>query len=252
MKPLHIPNIPTGVVTAAIVDGRVFHKFEAAFKKLKITMIPTLAHPDVYQAVAYHPDIMLHHIGDDIVVYAPNTPVQLLNSLRDRGFTLVKGHKELGGKYPETIAYNVARLGRFAIHNTKHTDPVLKELLISRGVEFLHTSQGYSKCLTCIVEANSIITSDSDIHKKVLSSGLDSLLIEPDAAIRLEPFKMGFIGGATGLIDEKRLAVAGNLKFHKNYKQIIDFLSLKSVSVVMLNDEKLIDIGSIIPIEQNQ
>ncbi len=252
MQPIHIPNIPTGVVTAAIIDGRVFHNFEASFRRLEITIIPTLAHPDVYQAVAYHPDIMLHHTGDDIFVYAPNTPVQLLNSLRDRGFTLVKGHKKLGGKYPETIAYNVARLGRFAIHNTKHTDPVLKELLISRGVEFIHTNQGYSKCLTCIVEANSIITSDSDIHKKVLSAGLDSLLIEPDEAIRLEPFKMGFIGGATGLIGEKSLAVAGNLKFHKNYKQIIDFLSLKSVGVVMLNDEKLIDIGSIIPIEQKQ
>lgn len=252
MQPIHIPNIPTGVVTACIIDGRVYHKFRAPFKKLEISLIPTAAHPDVYPAVAYHPDIMLHHIGDDLFVYAPNTPVQLLNSLRDRGFTLVKGNKELGGKYPDTIAYNVARLGRFAIHNTKYTDPVLKELLISRGVEFLHTNQGYSKCLTCIVDENSIITSDSGIHKKALWAGLDSLLIEPDESIRLEPFNMGFIGGATGLVGEKSLAVTGNLKFHKNYKQIIDFLSLKGVGVVMLNDGKLIDIGSIVPIEQKQ
>lgn len=250
MQPIQIPNLPDGEVTSVIIDGRFFKKFQSVFKELQINIIPTLAHPGVYQAVAYHPDIMLHHIEDHIIVYAPKTPDQLLDSLRNRGFTLVKGYKELGEKYPETIAYNVARLGRFAIHNTKYTDPVLRELLVSRGVEFIHTNQGYSKCLTCIVDATSIITSDRDIHKKVLSAGLDSLLIEPDEAIRLEPFDMGFIGGATGLIGEKKLAVAGNLKFHKNFKQIIDFLSLKGVGVVMLNGEKLIDMGSIIPIEQ--
>jgi len=40
------------------------------------------------------------------------------------------------------------------------------------------------------------------------------------------------------------------LGFHKNSKEILCFLSLKSVDVVMLNDERLIDLGTIIPIIQ--
>jgi hypothetical protein len=215
-----------------------------------ISIISTLAHPDVYPAIAYHPDIMLHHIGDNIIVYAPNTPISMIEALREIGFEMKRGAIFLGNKYPHSIAYNVARVGNYAFHNTKYTDPVIKELLYERGIEFIHINQGYSKCLICIVNQNSIITSDMEIYKKASEIGLDVLLIEPDKAIRLEPFDMGFLGGATGLIGKNKLAFAGDLRFHKNFREILSFLSLKAVDVVMLNDERLIDIGSIIPLVQ--
>lgn len=252
MRPIEIPNLPTEAVTTVIVDGRISREIKAALEKLKIETILTEAHPDVYDAVAFHPDIMLHHIGGDAFVYAPGTPEQLLGTLGERGFELIQGKTRLGDKYPMTVAYNVARVGNYAIHNTKYTDPVIRELLVSKGVEFIHTNQGYSKCLTCVADSSSIITSDSDIHKRASAAGLDSLLIEPDEAIRLEPFNMGFFGGATGLIGKNKLAIAGDLRFHKNYHKIMDFLSLKRVDVVMLNDGKLMDIGTIVPVEQKR
>lgn len=252
MNLIETPNLPAGTVTAVIIDGRIPREIKAALERLKIAIIPTEAHPDVYAAVAFHPDIMLHHIGGDVLVYAPGTPEQFLDTLRERGFRLFQGNTVLGDKYPMTVAYNVARVGNYAIHNTKYTDPVIRELLASKGVEFIHTNQGYSKCLTCVVNSNSIITSDHDIHRRVCAAGLDSLLIEPDESIRLEPFSMGFFGGATGMIGKNKLAIAGDLHFHKNYHKIMDFLSLKRVDVVMLNDGKLMDIGTIIPVEQNR
>jgi hypothetical protein len=250
LKALTVPNIPAEDVTTVILDGRAPQNITDTLKNYGITAIPTEPHPDVYAAVSFHPDIMLHHIRENIIVYAPNTPQQLLTSLLDRGFQLIQGHSRLGNKYPQTIPYNVARVGKYALHNTKYTDPVLKELLLAEQVEFIHTNQGYTKCLTCVVDSNSIITSDSDICKRAGAAGIDALLIEPDESIRLEPFNMGFIGGATGLIGRKRLAVTGDLRFHKNYQRILDFLSLKRVDLVMLNDDKLIDLGTIIPIEQ--
>ncbi len=248
---LMTPNLPENSVKTVIIDGRVPVSIIRSLEKEGIAVVPTAPHPDVYTAIAYHPDIMLHHIGGSIIVYAPNTSQRLVDTLRDMGFNLVSGHVRLEDKYPGTIAYNIARVGKFAIHNTKFTDTVTKALLIEEGVEFIHTNQGYAKCLTCIVDSNSIITSDTDIYKASTEAGLDSLLIDPHEAIRLEPFNMGFIGGATGLIGKNKLAVAGNLSFHKNYKKILDFLSLKHVDVVMLNDDKPIDIGTIIPIEQD-
>lgn len=250
MKPIEIPNLPINDVTAVIIDGRTPKKIKEMLMKQNVSIISTLAHPDVYTAVAYHPDIMLHHIGNNIIVYAPNSPQPLIEQLRGRGFELKMGHTLLGDKYPNTIAYNVARIGNYAFHNTKFTDPLLKKLLLERQVELIHVKQGYSKCLTCIIDQNSIITSDIDIYKKATAVGIDVLLIEPDSSIILKPFDMGFLGGATGLIGKGRIAFAGNLMFHKNYKQILDFLSLKAVDVVMLNDERLIDIGSIVPILQ--
>lgn len=246
------PNLPSYAVTAVIIDGRTPQSMIASLINMGITPILTSAHSDVYSAVAYHPDIMLHHIGKNIIVYAPGTSAVLLSALEQKGFKLVQGYSKLGSKYPMTIPYNVARVGKYAIHNTKYTDPVIKEQLQAMGIEFIHTNQGYAKCLTCVVDSNSIITSDADIYKRALEAGLDALIIEPDETIRLEPLNMGFFGGATGLIGKNTLAVAGDLKFHKNYAKILEFLSLKRVDVVMLNDEKLIDLGTIIPIQQKQ
>ncbi|PYG89219.1 hypothetical protein LY28_01042 [Ruminiclostridium sufflavum DSM 19573] len=250
MKPVYLPNLPTDAVTAVIIDGRASFEIKNALMQRNILIIQTLPHPEVYSAIAYHPDIMLHHIEDNLMVYAPNTPKPLTDQLSEMGFKLKEGHTVLKDRYPGTIAYNVARVGKYAFHNTKYTDPVVRELLEEAGVKFIDVKQGYAKCLTCIVNENSIITSDKDIHSKAAAAGIDALLIEPDKAIRLEPFDMGFIGGATGLLGKNKLAFAGNLSFHKNFKEILSFLSLKCSDMVMLNDERLMDLGTIIPIMQ--
>lgn len=250
MKPIKIPNLPTDKVTVAIIDGRASEKIKETLRRQELLLIETLPHPDLYPAVAYHPDIMFHHIEDNIMVYAPNTPQLLIAELENIGFDMRKGQAMLKDKYPLTIPYNIARVGGYAFHNTKYTDPVIRELLNNNGIEFIHVKQGYSKCLTCIVDENSIITSDKDIFKKAMAIGLDALLIEPDDCIKLEPFNRGFIGGATGLIKNNKLFFAGDLKFHKNFNEILNFLSLKNVDMVMLNDEMLMDLGTIIPIMQ--
>jgi len=237
-------------VVTLIIDARAPQKIKEMLMQRKISIVQTSAHPDVYPAVAYHPDIMLHHIEGNIIVYAPNTPQILIDELRGRGFEMKKGYTLLGNKYPHTIAYNIARVGNYAFHNTTYTDPVVKELLLERGIKLIHVKQGYSKCLTCIVNQNSIITSDMEIYKKASEVGIDVLLIEPDKSIKLEPFDMGFLGGATGLIGKNKLAFTGNVEYHRNFKEILSFLSLKTVDVVMLNDERLIDLGTLTPIMQ--
>jgi rRNA-processing protein FCF1 len=250
LKIVQIPNLPASDITTVIIDGRVSENIKRTLLEQGISVILTMSHPDVYPAVAYHPDIMLHHIEENLIVYAPNTPEPVINKLSAVGFELKKGETFLEKKYPYTITYNVARVGKYAFHNTKYTDPVLKDLLLERDIKFIHVNQGYSKCLICIVDQNSIITSDPDINKKAAAAGMDVLLIEPDESIMLEPYDMGFLGGASGLIGKNKLAFTGNLVFHKNFKQILDFLSLKHVDVVMLNDGRLIDLGTIMPILQ--
>lgn len=250
MKPVQIPNLPDRNVTSVLVDSRAPENVIAELIKYNIEVIPVFAHPDVYPAVSCHPDIMLLHIGGNIIVYAPNTPQRIIDLLVAKGFDMRQGQTILHNKYPGTIPYNVARVGNYAFHNTKFTDPVIINLLEASGVELIHVSQGYSKCLTCVVDKNSIITSDTEICKKATAVGLDALLIDPDKTIKLEPFDMGFIGGATGLIAKNKLLFTGDISLHKNYKEIYDFLSLKAVDMVIINDEQLIDLGTIIPITE--
>lgn len=250
MKFIKIPNLPYENVSCVLLDARAPKKLIEQLKKIKIEIIPVAEHPDVYSAVSCHPDIMFHHISGNIIVYAPNTSLNIIELLCKKGFQMIEGETFLQNKYPGTIAYNVARVGRFAFHNTKYTDAVVKKLLEEHEIQLIHVKQGYSKCLTCVVDSKSIITSDREIYRKATGAGLDVLLIEPDKAIKLEPFDMGFIGGATGLIGKNKLLFTGDITLHKNYKEINDFLSLKAVDMVIIKDEHLIDLGTIIPITE--
>lgn len=56
----------------------------------------------------------------------------------------------------------------------------------------------------------------------------------------------GFIGGATGLIDNNTLAVNGDINSHPDSEQIKLFCHKYNVDIISLKDDKLVDIGTII------
>ena len=78
------------------------------------------------------------------------------------------------------------------------------------------------------------------------SSDIDILILVDDNKIKLTGFDHGFIGGATGLINESILAVNGNIELHTNYNEIIEFCNKYGVEVISLNNDEIIDIGSIL------
>jgi len=247
MNLLNIPNIPKKRVRLALVDGRISSGLEKGFSDRGIEIIKTEAHPGLYPAISCHPDAVFHHLGDNLMVYAPGTSMAVVAALEDMGFLLIEGEKPLTAKYPGSVHYNAARVGNLAFHNTRYTDRILRENLCKRGVELVHVNQGYTKCAISVVDENSIITIDRGIAKAAERKGLDVLVIEEDG-ILLPGIKSGFIGGATGLIDEKKLAVAGNIYRLKSAMKILDFLSQKGIEHVSLSDEPVMDIGSIIPL----
>ena len=89
------PNIPDRKVTLAMVDGRISSDPEDAFKRLNIEILKTSRHTDVYDAVAYHPDIAFHHISYNKIIYAPGTDQLLVDNLKKRGFVQTKGTTRL-------------------------------------------------------------------------------------------------------------------------------------------------------------
>ena len=90
-----------------------------------------------------------------------------------------------------------------------------------------------------------MITSDKNIQSVLNKNNVDVLMVD-DNKIKLENFEHGFIGGATGLLNENTLAVNGNIERHKNYKDIIEFCNKYGVDVISLNNEEINDIVSII------
>jgi hypothetical protein len=247
MNFVHKPFLPEKNIKTALIDYRIDVEALEALTNSGVEVIKTVPCIDLYDAINSHPDIVVFHVGDNKLVVAPNVFDVLEPVLTKKGFALTKGETWLNRNYPQNIAYNVLSIGSFAFHNTKYTDKKIVEELKRNDVELIHVNQGYTKCSTCIVDENSIITSDNSIAKTAEKYGIESLLIEPGGII-LEGLNYGFVGGSSGLLSNDLMAFTGNLdKIQDNYK-IVDFLNSKGIEVKILSTKQIFDIGSIIPL----
>ncbi len=185
----------------------------------------------------YHTDIQITKINDDMFVCEPTVYDYYVNALK--GKKIICGSTVLKSNYPYDIAYNVTRVGNKCLCYEKYTD---KEVVKNLNCEIINIKQGYSKCNICVVDENSVITSDEGIFKICIENGIDALKIT-DGQIDLKPFKYGFIGGASMKIRKSKLLFFGNIKLHSDYKKIREFCDLKNVEIKSFLNEKLTDLG---------
>ncbi len=232
-----------------LIDGRISGELEKGFISRGIGLIKTMPHKALYNAVSCHPDMFFHHLGDEYMLYAPKTDERILWALKEEGFKLIMGGSPLTYNYPGNIPYNAARIGSFAFHNLKYTDPVLKRELEKRGVKLIHVNQGYSKCAVSIVNNQAIITSDPGIGKRAMECKIDVLLTEQKENIRLHEIDHGFIRGSTGLIDKNKWAAAGSIKSLAAFEEIRGFLKRKGLEPVSIYGGPVFDLGSILPLK---
>ncbi|MGF7399940.1 hypothetical protein PQ744_05910 [Thermoanaerobacterium thermosaccharolyticum] len=240
------PYLPDRKVQAVVIDGRQ-KEIAESLNRLGIKTILTEKYDALYDAISFHPDILMHNAGDGDIIVAPDIDENFVAKLKDLNLNVNFGQNRLSRNYPGNIAYNVARLGDYAFHNLKYTDPILRRVLEEKGVKFVNVRQGYTKCNIAIVDEYSFITSDEGIFKTAVKEGFECLLIE-QGDIRLDGFEYGFIGGASGLIDRDVFCIAGDLRYHRSHKKIIDFLKYKNKEVFFLTFGEVRDIGSIIPL----
>ncbi|MDD6735905.1 MAG: hypothetical protein PUE13_06330 [Clostridiales bacterium] len=226
-----------------VVDFRISHASENTLKSMGYNVIKTPKLSSVYNSICGHADIMLHKLSDHNIV-AETTVCGYFSDVLKK-YTVVSGNSILTDKYPYDIAYNVARVGNFVFCNEKYTDKIIMKYYNEHNIKIINTNQGYAKCSTCVVSDNAIITSDKNIANKAYDNNIDVLFTD-DKKIRLKDFDHGFIGGASGLIAENILAVNGNIEYHSNCNQIIDYCKKYNVDVVSLNDCFIEDIGSIL------
>lgn len=227
-----------------IADCRADNETIKSLKKTGYTVIPTMILDCVYDAIASHADIQIHYLGFDRFVCAPEVFDYYKNQLPD-GFTLIKGSKQLGTKYPADISYNAAAIGNTLICNSRSTAIEILQEYSCKGRNILSVAQGYSKCSTCVVNSNAIITADTGIAKTAKSNGMDVLRIS-EGHIELKGMNYGFIGGASGLIEKNVLVFNGELNTHPDGEEIKKFCYNHGVEIAELNTGILTDIGSVI------
>lgn len=246
-KYIEEPNMPCTKVSLCVVDMRARKSIIDGIRKSGAEVIQAGKCDELYDSVCCHPDMYIHHLGLRNVVAAPNSPKNTIYELQKRGFNIIKGQKAVSGKYPDSVAYNVARIGEFAVCCMKYCDPVLLRNLYDMNIKIIDVKQGYSKCSVCIVNSRAVITSDDGIYNALLNNGFDVLKISP-GYISLPDLNYGFIGGASGLLDDVAVSFAGNIEGHPDFKKIEIFLSKYGKRAKSLDSLVLTDLGSIIPL----
>ncbi len=241
------PYIPIKNPRYVIIDYRASKEILNYLKNLNIEPIKTIKCPDLQEPVDGHPDMVIHPVDYKSFVIAPNVYEYYRNVLESKGIKVIKGGKTLSRNYPEDIAYNVARIGRYAVHNTKHTDQVLKYYLEEAGIEFIHVNQGYTKCSIAAVSDNKALTSDFLIHEKLISYNIDCLYINPKV-VYLKGYDNGFIGGSMGLINEKIFLSTGKI-FDENISvSLKEFIQSSGYLYDEATSEQITDLGTLLPI----
>lgn len=238
-----IPNLPEKNPEIFIIN-----KFaeEKMFKSIGARIIKGETVKNLTAPTNTHIDMQLVHLGENTFV-CEKTLFPYYKKLLGTRFNIVCGSSALKSHYPDDIAYNIARVGRFVIHNFKYTDAVIKKYISDNNLECVNVSQGYAKCNVCVVDEMSVITEDKGIFDACVKCGIDALLIS-GGYVLLKGYKNGFIGGASVKVNKNTLAFFGDIKLHPDYVKIENFLKKRNISAVSLKNGNLEDIGSAIVI----
>ncbi len=240
------PNLPTNKVSCVLVDYRINKESEKTLNNYGIKVLKTAKLNNLYDAVDGHPDMQIHHLGDNLFV-CEKTLLSYYHKLMPDA-NILPGI-EIHNKYPYDIAFNACKVGNFLFHNFNFTDYQILEYYKTNGVKLINVKQGYSKCSICVINENAIITSDVKIAEKARENGLDALFYNNNQII-LKELSNGFVGGISGLIDKNMLAINGNIGKLDDNQRLLDFCQKYQVNLLSLYDGIPEDIGSILPIKQ--
>lgn len=242
--------MPRGKVRRLIIGGNYRGKLIKAFLKYDVSAIWFPNNNRVDERFSGHVDLGAVHMGGDRLVLSKSIisgMPEYVDNLTNAGLKVIESAAGQGKEYPFDINLNVCIISDILFHSLSYTDPVVLEEFGERKT--FNVKQGYTKCSVCVVDRNSIITSDKGIAEAAEICNLEVLLIKP-GHIALEGCDTGFIGGASFKLSNDMLAFTGSLKGHPDFRKIEQFVRSRGIVPVFLTDEPIFDIGGAIPITE--
>ena len=196
-----------------------------------------------YPSISSHPDIFFFCKDErhcNSVICAKNVDIDLPPEIE-----VIKGEKEVGKKYPDTVPYNAVGVGNMLIHNMLYTDLSIKNLYgkISTKSVQISVNQGYTRCNLLALDERNFITSDRGIKRVLEANGFKVFYVDPHQIV-LPGQNYGFFPGCCGLVDDT-VVVCGALKHLKECKELRKFIRRNSMKIIELYDGKHVDVGSI-------
>ena len=231
---------------AVIIDKNAPKEAIKKIKSLNITPILSAEIPNIISGVSTHSDMQIHPLEDNLFVCEPTLYDYYRNCLEKYSVDLIKGDTFIKSTYPHDIAYNVAKIGKTVIHNTKYTDTKILNYYTKNNYRIINVNQGYSNCSICHIGENIIITSDRGIYTSIEKCGFEVHFAEGE--IQLEGASNGLFGGCCGYIGKNTIAFCGDVYNYTSGNNIVNLFKACDIDIIILCQQKLKDIGSIIPI----
>ena len=210
-------------------------------------LIKSYSHSNLLRGINTHPDMTFCPLKDNDIVVAKESYDYYSNLLLPYGFNVIEGENELRSDYPFDIAYNCVILNNKLFHRIQYTDKKIIKYCEEKEIELVDVKQGYTKCSTLIVDEKSVITCDKKLNEIYIKNGIDSLYVD-NKNILINNFDHGFIGGCGGKISKDKIAFFGDIKKHKDFDKIHNFLKERKITYTSITKGPLFDYGSLIPL----
>ena len=228
-------------------------KCKESIIKMGFCLVEIPQNPNLDKPVCAHPDISVFSFNNSII--AEN---RVVLTLKERMFLIGESEVNIseGCKFEEETLYphdcvlNFAVCGKRLIGNMKHINGELLDIAKKNELELISVNQGYAKCNICVVNDDAIITEDKGIAEACRKRGIDVLLLNTNS-VKLDGYKYGFIGGATGTVFDddggvNKILFCGSVEKHPEFYNIDSFCKSHGAVPVSLSDDDLCDYGSII------
>lgn len=246
MNYLKNANLPEKKVKT-VVAGGLSEKTERSLNKYGVQIIKIQPANTVDSRISSHSDLVFLPLGGDNSAIAKEADY-LTQTAPIGGMNLLKSEMFLSDKYPLDCPLNCIIIGKYMICNVDTVRKDVLEYCRRNSFEIINVKQGYTKCSVVPVSENAIITDDFSIYSECKDK-LNVLFVEK-GFVCLDGFEYGFIGGAAGKLGRDLLAFTGCISDDSLRSKIEDFCSLHNVKCVYLSDEKIYDVGSLIPITE--
>ncbi len=231
-----VPNLPEKQVKTAFISSILPDKIRVNLESYGVQSINAPVCSALNSELSYHPDIVLNNPKLGLWYTASETNVNKL---------LTKGNATLSSNYPEDCKYNC-----FILAGTLYGGKKVADEIIACAAKRVILAQGYTKCSTVILSNTDFITSDPTIYKALQKDGKNVLKVTNEG-IFLKGYSCGFIGGCTGVLGSKTLAVMGDAKLLTDYEIIKDFCNNVGYQIISLSKEPPYDYGGILPITED-
>ena len=244
-KLIETPHLPKSKVRHIILGEKYTKALENALFVHDLEPIWLKSDPHVDERLSGHADLSAVQIGKSVILSEYLNPCEQIHKIVEVEY--VPDPQQ--AVYPYDAGLNFCIVGDKLFFNPKTANAKLVEKCGCK--QFIPVKQGYTKCSICVIDENSIITSDKRIAEAAENAGMDALYLS-EPFVKLDGFGYGFIGGAAFKISETDIAFTGKIVDTIVERKIERFLSKRNINPIYLTDSQIFDIGSAIPLTENK